>query len=197
VGVAFGAAAGVYGGALFDLASAGVGASFLDEAAKLLLPGKAALVAEIQEEWVLPLDTRMEAAGGTVIRRTRADVVDAQIARDIAALNAEIDELEAEAQQATGEAKARIESRIAAAKAELQRTQDRAKASIDAAEREAEAKITALVEQSERARAEHRARLDKRMAEVEAERKERTAKIEQARQLQTQAGELVREALAP
>jgi hypothetical protein len=50
---------------LYDLAHLGVGEDFLYEVEKSLLPGKAAVVAEVWEEWTLPVDTRMEALGGS------------------------------------------------------------------------------------------------------------------------------------
>jgi uncharacterized membrane protein len=77
VGVLVGATTGMAGGALFDVGTTGVGTDFLAEAAESLQAGKAALVAEIEEEWVLPLDSRMEALGGTVFRRTRGEVTHA------------------------------------------------------------------------------------------------------------------------
>ena len=40
--------------------------------AAVRLPEKSAIVAEIEETWVIPVDTRMEAIGGLVIRRPRA-----------------------------------------------------------------------------------------------------------------------------
>ncbi len=83
VGVAVGATAGTYGGMLYDLANLGVGEDFLDEVAEYLQPGKAAVVAEVWEEWTLPVDTRMEALGGVVFRRSRNEVLDIVIERDV------------------------------------------------------------------------------------------------------------------
>jgi len=71
VGVAIGAGAGTLGGMLHDFAKVGVGEDFLDEVAHEMTPGKIAVLAEVQEEWVMPLDTRMEAAGGVVIAGCR------------------------------------------------------------------------------------------------------------------------------
>ena len=70
VGLAIGAGVGTYGGILYDLLHLGVSQDFLYEVEKSLQPGKAAVVAEIWEEWTLPVDTRMEALGGVVFRRT-------------------------------------------------------------------------------------------------------------------------------
>jgi uncharacterized membrane protein len=197
VGMAVGAAAGTYSGALYDLGSAGVGESFLGEAAERLEPGKAALLAEIEEEWIMPLDTRMEAVGGTVLRRTRGEVVDAQIARDVAAIEADIDAMEAEAKQVSGETKAKLQAKIDAAKGQLQQTQERARASVEAAQREGAAKIAALREQATSAQAGQKQHLEKRQAEVEVDYQERTAKLKVAGELRKEAGKLTQEALRP
>ncbi len=120
VGMAVGAAAGTLGGALADLSNVGVGADFLDEVAQSLRSGKVAVVAEVEEQWVIPVDSRMEDVGGTVYRRWQSDVVDAQFERDIAALNAELDRLEAELRDATGQAKAKLQAKVDAAKQRLE-----------------------------------------------------------------------------
>jgi uncharacterized membrane protein len=72
VGMAAGAAAGTLMGSLFDLATLGVGEEFLAEVSQNLTSGKVAVIGDIDEDWVTPLDTRMEALGGTVFRRARA-----------------------------------------------------------------------------------------------------------------------------
>jgi uncharacterized membrane protein len=190
VGVAVGAAAGAYGGALYDLTTAGVGVDFLDQAAKGLDPGKAAVVAEVEEEWVLPLETRMEAVGGTVLRRAWGEVVDAQISRDVAAMEAEIDALEAEREQASGEARAKLQAKIDAARSQLQQTRDSARARVEVAQREGEAKVAALQQQAASARAEQQEQLGKRKAAVEADYRKRTSKLNEALKL-------TREALTP
>jgi uncharacterized membrane protein len=64
VGVAVGAAAGTVVGYLHDAAHWVVNWTFLEEVARRLESGKAAVVAEVWEEQVLPVDMRMEAVGG-------------------------------------------------------------------------------------------------------------------------------------
>ena len=71
VGLAVGATAGLLAGSIGDLHVAGVDAEFVDDVAATLTPGKCALIADISEEWVTPVDTRMEALGGTVFRKAR------------------------------------------------------------------------------------------------------------------------------
>jgi uncharacterized membrane protein len=197
VGMAVGAAAGMAAGATYDIAGAGVGSDFLDEAAARLAPGKAAVVAEVEEEWILPLDMRMEAAGGTVIRRTRGEVVDAFVERDIAAMEADIAAMEAEYQQASGEARAKLQAKLDAARAKLNETREDAQARAEATQREAEAKLATLRAQADSASAERKQQLDQRAAEVQADYNERTAKLHEAQELRKEAGQLTREALTP
>src|SRR5262245_23993692 len=71
VGLGIGAAVGSSAGALGDLNIAGLNADYVNEVAKALTPGKVAVVADVDEEWVTPVDTRMEALGGVVLRTAR------------------------------------------------------------------------------------------------------------------------------
>ena len=175
---------------VYDLENAGVGEDFLYEVGQFLQPGKAAVVAEVWEEWVLPVETRMEALGGVVFRRMRGEIVDAQIERDVAALKAELDELEAEVEKASAEAKAKLQAKIDAAKAKLQAMQEgyrgetRGKQAGDGSEDQVLAR-----EQAANARGERKAKLEKRIAELQAEQKRRS-------DLLKQAGVLIKEALS-
>ena len=87
------AATGVAGGALIgswsDLFDLGVGRDFLDKVARELTPGKTAVVAEVEEDGVTPLDTRVEAIGGTVMRQGRADFEHEQVQQQVNASKAE------------------------------------------------------------------------------------------------------------
>jgi uncharacterized membrane protein len=190
VGVAVGAAAGTYGGAIWDLARTGVSADFVDQVAERLQPGKAAVVAEIDEDWVVPVDTRMEAAGGVVFRRARGEVVDAMVERDVKAMQAELIELQAEYDQATGEAKAKLQARMDATKAELKAAQERVNAWTEKMDKDVEAKLNALEEQQAKANAERQEQIQKRIAAVKADHKARSGKL-------SEAWELAREALKP
>jgi uncharacterized membrane protein len=176
-------------GLLYDLAKVGVGEDFLGEVGQHLQPGKVAVVAEVCEEWVMPVDTRMEAAGGVVFRRARAEVLDSEIARDAAALKAEVADLKAEYARADRKAKAKLQAKISTTKARLQTTQDRAKAASEAAKREMDAKIKSLKDQGAKARADTKVKLQARIAVVRSEYKRRVDRLHRA-------WELTREALA-
>jgi uncharacterized membrane protein len=180
VGAAVGAAAGTIGGTSYDAATAVVGADFLDEAARSLAPGRWAVVAEVEEEWITPLDTRMEALDGTVLRRARGEIVDAWIARDVAALEAEIAALEAEEARASAEATAKLQATVDAARAKLQATRDTARVRAEARRREADAKVAALQAQAATARDERKQQIDRWMTDVRARVEEQTNRIKQA-----------------
>ncbi len=73
VGFVLGGGAGMSMGLLYDLVKLGVDEDYLEEVKKSLLPGKAAVVAEVWEEWTTPVDTRMEALGGEIYARAGAN----------------------------------------------------------------------------------------------------------------------------
>lgn len=189
-GVAIGIGAGTMIGAAVDLTRAGIGGDFVNELSETLQPGKTAVIAEIDEEWQTPLDSRMEALGGRVFRRNRIDVEDAMFAKDIDAYEAELDDLEAELEKASAETQVRIEARVQETKRKLQSKREELKAHIDAVKREGDAKIESLQKQIATARQEQKERLKERLARTRAEYQERTAKLHEA-------WELTKSALAP
>lgn len=112
VGVAIGAVSGLAVGALADISEARVGDDFVEEVATSLTPGKVAVIAEVDEEWTTPVDTRMEALGGQVIRRALWDVREQMRAERIAAMKADLAQLKEEMSQANAERKAKLQARI-------------------------------------------------------------------------------------
>ncbi len=187
VGVAIGASLGTYSGLLFDMVKLGVGEDYLSEVEQSLLPGKSAVVAEVWEEWSLPVDARMEALGGVVFRRSRSEVVDTQIELDMAALKADLAALEAERDQATGEAKAKLQKKVDAAKAKLQAAQDEFVARIEASQKETEAKILSLQKQAAKESGERKSKREARIAELKADQKRRSDLLKQAWELTKEA----------
>ncbi len=162
-----GAAAGVAGGALIggyaDLFKLAVSEDFLSKVYAQLTPSKSAVVAEVDEDWVIPLDTRVEAIGGTVLRQSRADFEGEQIRQGMEADKAELTALQAEYRQAREEHKARLEARIDETRAKLRTVAERAKAKQAQLRQERDAKIKVLREQRAKAQADVKTRLDQRI----------------------------------
>ena len=185
--MAAGAVAGTLTGSLFDFAALGVGEDFLAEVSQNLTAGKVAVVADVDEEWVTPLDTRMEALGGVVFRRARAEFIDAKIEQEIAADRAEFAELKAEYKQAVGEAKAKLKAKIDAAEKRLDARRAVLTEKINAIARDGEARIQALQQQAAKAKQEMKSKLDKRIAHERTVYKARVEKLRQAWKLVKEA----------
>jgi uncharacterized membrane protein len=189
-GVALGATAGTMTGAFVDLAALGVGQDFLTEVSQTLTPGKAAVVADADEEWVTPLDSRMQPLGGTVLRRARAEYIDAQIEREAAADRAELAELKAEYKEAAGEAKAKIKARIDDVHRRLDGRRAALADKIEAFGRSGEVRIKTLQAQAAKAKSQMKATLEKRIAEQRADDKVRVEKLREAWQLIKEAANM-------
>lgn len=179
-GVAVGMASGGLLGSAADLANADVGLDFLEEVGQQLEPGKAALVAEIDETWVTPVDSRMEELGGSVLRRARVDVEDAQFERDIVATEAELAAMRAEYDEAVGETKEKLKAKVNAAQDKLDSAKARAKAKAEAIEREGDAKVKAFEERMASAGEEAKTKLQQRAAEVKSAHQKRVAALKEA-----------------
>src|SRR5215469_7815932 len=144
VGVAAGAAAGMAAGSAIDLSNTQVGADFIDDVQKFLLPPNVALVAEVDEEWTEPVDTRMEAIGGNVFRRALSEVADKMDDEDVAAMKADLAQLKAERARAQADRKAKLDDTIDDLDSKIQAQLQRAKDRRDAARRKVQAKAQAL-----------------------------------------------------
>jgi uncharacterized membrane protein len=177
VGLAVGATAGLLAGSIGDLHVAGVDADFVDEVAATLTPGKCAVIADISEEWVTPVDTRMEALGGTVFRKARKLVEDDERAQDVAALRAEIDQMKAELARAHGERKAKLQAKIDKLNAKLQAKLDQAKQRAEQIKSETEAKVQALQKKAEKTQGDIKATFEARVKRIRAEQKQSETKL--------------------
>ncbi len=189
IGLVVGAVTGTVVGAVRDFWVAGVGLDFIEEAEQHLQPGKVALVAEVEEEWVIPVDVALEAVGGKVSRRTREQVADLHFERDIAAFKSEIKSLEAEASHASGVANDKLQAKIHTAKASLDDAVQSARDRADLLKREADAKVDALKAQLDEVTGDVKSRIEARIKRVNGSYHARGTKL-------AQAWELTKEALA-
>jgi len=176
VGVAVGAAAGALAGSLGDLNVAGVNAEFLGDVAAALTPGKCAVIADISEEWVTPVDTRMEALGGSGFRTPRKSVEQDQWTRDVATLRAEIDQLKAEQARARADRKAKLQAQIDKLNAKLQAKLDQAKQRSEQIKSETDAKVQALQAKVAKASGDIKDTLNARAKRIREECEESVAK---------------------
>jgi uncharacterized membrane protein len=153
VGVAAGAATGMAIGSTVDLDNLRVGSDFIDDVQKSLIPPNVALVAEVEEEWTTPVDTRMEAIGGNVFRRALSEVADTGDDEDVNAMKADLAQLKAEHAKAQADRKAKLLDKINQLDSKIQVRLQQAKERLDAAKRKAQAKVQALKAKADAAKA--------------------------------------------
>jgi uncharacterized membrane protein len=188
VGAAVGFGAGTLIGAAFDLTQEGLDRDFVEDVGARLEPGKAAVIAEIDESWQVPLDTRMDALGGRVVRQTRTQIEDAYLERSVEVAQQELVGLEAEkrAQVVTAQTeKARkqaetLQAKIDEAQRKLRKKEDELAAKMRAVKDEGAKKIAVLESQKATAAAESKAQLDDRLAEVRRDYDGRTKRLQEA-----------------
>jgi uncharacterized membrane protein len=153
VGMAVGATAGMAAGSAFDLTNVRVGSDFIDDVQKVLTQKKVALIAEIEEDWTTPVDTRMEAIGGTVFRRALSEVSQTANEEDIAAMKADLAQMKEEHAKAQADRKAKLQDKINQLDSKIQAELQRAKERREAAQRKAQAKVKILKAKAEGAKA--------------------------------------------
>ena len=143
-GAAVGAVVGMTVGLISDLETARVGSDFVDDVRNALSPGKAAVIAEVDEDWTNVVDSRMEALGGIVYRRAISDVRDTGNDEDAAAIKAEIAQIKTENTKAIAARKTKLQQRLNELETKLQARLHRAKERREAARRDAQAKVALL-----------------------------------------------------
>ncbi len=166
IGVAVGAVAGTFVGGTWEIDRAEVNADFLNDVSAKLTPGKWAIVSEISEDWVTPVDTRMEVLGGTVFRTTRRHVEHEQYAKDVADLKADIAQLKAEEAKSRADQKAKLQTKIHNLQEKRHAKLEQAKQRSEQQKKEANAKVEALEKKASKATGERKAAFEARIADI-------------------------------
>lgn len=176
-GFTIGTQMGTIAGMISDFGAANVDAEFADNVAAALKPGKCAVIADVSEEWVTPVDTGMEALGGTIFRAARKSVEQDQRARDIAALREEIGQLKVECAKARADRRAKLKAKIDKLEASLQTKVEEARHRSERLKQETDAKVRALEKKAEKTRGEIKATLDARVNRIRQEQERAEAKL--------------------
>jgi uncharacterized membrane protein len=180
IGFGVGAALGMAAGAIGDFYVAGVNQDFVADVSAALTRGKFALIADVSEECVTPVDTKMEAIGGVVFRTAKQHFEEERRARDVAALRAEIEHLKAEQALVRTDRKANIQAKIVALNRKLQHKIEHAKRRSEQLKRETDAKVQALQNKAAAAPDETKVALHNRITEIRKEYKQRAATLQSA-----------------
>lgn len=143
-GLAVGATAGATAGSFFDLHNLRVGDDFVDDVGKAIANNKVAVAAQVDEEWTTPVDTRMEALGGTVYRRALSEVTESVNKEDVAAMQADLAQYKAEVAKERADRQAKIQAKIGQLESKIQAQMQKAQDRRLAVERQAQAKAQRL-----------------------------------------------------
>jgi uncharacterized membrane protein len=187
VGAAAGAYVGGLAGLFYDVNQSGVDIQFVDDVSEVLLPGRAAVIADVEETWTTPINTKIHPLGGILFRRERSQVAEDQIARDNAAFDAELQQLDDELAQASAENKAAVKQQIDSIKKKIEANRAKSKARIEQLKTETDAKVATLKEQMKTATAEQKANIEKNMADLKADAETRHTKLKEAAKLTKEA----------
>jgi uncharacterized membrane protein len=166
ISFAFGAGTGALIGAVRDLVTSQVDVDFLSDVAVALIPGTYAILGDIDEEWVTPLDERMEGLGGVVFRTTKTDVRAERLARETAAWRAEIDELKAECAEARIERRAKLQARLDGLRARIEKRVEEQRARSKQVSDELLARVQALENRAEQEKGEAKRSIEARISRL-------------------------------
>ena len=176
-GMLAGAAVGGLGGMLYDLDQTGIDAGFVQEVSEALGEDKVAVIADVEESWTAPVDTRIESLGGMVFRRNRYEVAEDQLAREADEINAELEELDTELREAEEEARASIQEQIDRSNEKMNALKEVVDKKQEQLNAEMKAKEESLEKQLAEAKERNRKKIQKRLSDVKADFSKRKEKL--------------------
>ena len=132
----------------------------------MTIPGKFAVLADVDEEWVTPVDTRMETLGGGVFCTLKSAAVEERRAREAAARRAEIDQLKAEHAKARSDQKAKLQAQIDQLRARLEKRLEQNQARSKQAAEQLQAKVAALQKKAAQEKGDAKAAIEARITRL-------------------------------
>lgn len=186
-GVAVGASIGGMTGMLFDLGRAGVSIDFIDEVSEVLIPTKSAVLAEVDEEWVTPLNSALNQFGALIIRRSQSKVIEDQLDREAEEFSRELKALQEELKKSDDKTKASMQKTTKTIQEKLKSISHKAQEELDRVNLNAKEKINALSVQMKNAGVSRKAQIETRIEHIKEDQKERSEKLQKARKLASEA----------
>jgi len=179
-GLLVGATSGTLAGMLVDLNSAGVDAVFVDNVSEAMLNGSVAVIANVEEEWNAPVDTKMLELNGVVFRELRNEVENDQILREVEETDAEIAKLKKSLSSASDDMSKQIKTNLDTMKKKLTILNDRGSKKVKSLNQDLKEKTTLLDTQIQDANDSNKIRLEKQKSELLDSYAQHNKKIESA-----------------
>jgi uncharacterized membrane protein len=168
-GAVAGMGIGAIGGLAGDLAMATLDDDMVYEVSRRLQTGKCAVILDVTEDWITPIDIDLEQYSSAIYRRSRVDVEDELTAKRIETDEREMEALEREWRQAHENRKAKIHARMEEIKNRIRRQKDRFKQHREQVRAEHTARRDVLGKKISTASAEMKKKIETRMDEVHQE----------------------------
>lgn len=169
IGLAVGAGTGAVLGIMRDVYTAEVDTDFISDVSTALIPSKYAVIADMDEEWVTPVDTRMEQIGGVVFRTVKSEADAARRAREAAARRAELDQLKAEHAKARSDRKAKLQAQIEQLRTRLAKRLEQDEQRSKQRVADMQAKVQTLQTKAEKEQGDVKAAIEAQIARVRAD----------------------------
>jgi len=180
VGILLGAYGGSLAGMIYDLKNANVDAEFVDEVSNTMVSGTTAIVADIDESWTVPIDTRMKENSGTVFRKSRLLVEDLQEEKDIRSIKKELNHLKKNIVDGSEEMKEALAEEIKTIKEKIVTHVDKAEEKQKKLDEEYKEKLEILNNQMESVDEEFKDNIQKNIDNLTAEHNLRMKKLSNA-----------------
>ena len=165
-GFAAGSGLGAMAGLIGDMAVATMGDDLVSEVSKRLQPGKCAVLLDVAEDWITPVDTELEPYSGIIFRRAKVDIEDDLTAKRIEVDQREMDNLEKEWVQTREDRKAELHARMEELRNRTRRQAEHLKERRERIRGENETKMNALRQKVSTVDAEKKQRVQARIDEL-------------------------------
>ena len=168
IGMALGASVGALGGMFYDASNEAFSGNFIDEVAKELENGKTAVIAEVEEGWKTPVDSKMAELHALVFRFNQSEKKEELFKREWETAKAELEELQEELETVSDDAKKEVAAQIQTLEKKMGTLREMAEKELNKFVESTEAKVNELEKQLETASERAKAKLEKRLKEAKA-----------------------------
>lgn len=160
-GSGLGATIGGVTGIIRDLRASGTNRRFVEDVSAILKPGKFAVIADVSEDQIASIDTRMETLGGGMVFRMRKQNFECKLrAQEITQISDQINQLKHEEEMAMSDEKTDIQTQIDSLNQTLQEAKTQADQIIQKMKSDTEAKVQVLQQQAAKAQGDAKASIN-------------------------------------
>lgn len=177
IGFMIGTTSGALAGMIYDLNAAGVDADFVDDVSEALVTDTTAIIAEVDEDWTVPIDTKMFESNGIVFRRLRSEVEDEQLQREATLSKENWENFKTNLKESHKETQENINKHIDMAKKKMNTLENHIEKRMNALTKEFNEKLKTLQEQLKGANEKMHEQIDEKINTLKVKHEKRMAKL--------------------